>query len=144
MSAVRIFVSFDPVHDADLRARLLRDAAESLAGFEVLACSEATEMTEAWRARARDRIRSSDELIVICGEHTQDSMQVAAEVAIAQQEQKPYFLLWGRRDVMCTKPLGAKPSEGMYSWTPGILRDQIALTLRLARSLDVPAHCKRP
>lgn len=134
----------DPVHDADLRLRLVEEAAQSLSGFEIVASSEVAELTDAWRLRARHRIRSSDEVIVICGEHTQDSAQVAAEVEIAQEERKPYFLLWGRREVMCTKPAGAKPSEGMYSWTTNIVRDQISVTLRLAKALDVPERCKKP
>lgn len=144
MDTVRIFLSFDPVHDEDLKLRLLEEAAQSLSGFEICACSEGAEMTEARRARARQRIRSSDEVIVICGPHTQDSVQVAAEVAIAQEEGKPYFLLGGRREAMCTKPLGARPSEGMYSWTTSMVRDQVATTLRLARALEVPERCKRP
>jgi hypothetical protein len=53
---------------------------------------------------------------------------------IAQEERTPYFLLWGRRDIMCTKPIGAKSAEGMYSWTRQILQDRITLTLRKARA----------
>jgi hypothetical protein len=52
---------------------------------------------------------------------------------MAQEEQTPYFLLWGRRERMCTKPLSAKRIEGMYSWTSEILQSQILLTLRNAR-----------
>jgi hypothetical protein len=143
MGTVRVFMSFDPLHDEDLKARLLEEAAHSCSGFEILACSEVAEMSDAWFARARHRIGASDEVIVICGEHTEDSRQVAAEVEIAQAAQKPYFLLWGRRDVMCKKPLGARASDGMYSWTPAILREQVALTLRLARPLEVPEQYKR-
>jgi len=43
-------------------------------------------------------------------------------------------LLWGRRATMCTKPIGAKPAEGMYSWTREILQDQMTLTLRKSRA----------
>lgn len=144
MGTVRVFMSFDPVHDEDLKVRLLDEAAKSCSGFEVLACSEVAEMTEAWNARVRRRIGASDEVIVICGEHTQDSVQVAVEIGIAQEEQKPYFLLWGRREAMCTKPIGAKSAEGMYSWTTSIVRDQIAMTLRLARPREIPERYKRP
>jgi len=69
---------------------------------------------------------------------------VSAELGIAQEEQKPYFLLWGRREVMCTRPLGARSSDSMYSWTSGIIRDQLTMTLRVAASREVPERCKRP
>jgi hypothetical protein len=141
MDTVRIFMSFDPLHDDDLKARLFGEAAMSASGFEIAGCSEAAELTEAWNARVRRRIEAVDEVIIICGVHTRDSMQTATEIGIAQQQQKPYFLLWGRRELMCTKPVGAKPNEGMYSWTTPILRDQIALTLR--RNLEPPEHLKR-
>ena len=70
-------------------------------------------------------------------------MRVSAELRIAQEEQKPYFLLWGRREIMCTKPVGSKRDEGMYSWTWGILQNQIVTTLRQAEPLEIPENCKR-
>ena len=141
---VRVFVSFDLGHDGDLKRKLIGEAAKSGSGFEVQGCSEGAEMTGAWSEVVRRRIAAADEVIVVCGEHTQDSPQMAAEICIAQEEHKPYFLLWGRREVMCTKPAGARNDDGMYSWTTSILRDQIALTLRVARSLDASKRFKRP
>jgi hypothetical protein len=73
-------------------------------------------------------------MIVLCGEHTEASMRMSDELRIARDEHTPYILLWGRRDVMCTKPIGAKPAEGMFSWTSDILRDQIGVSLRNART----------
>ena len=70
--------------------------------------------------------------------------RVFAELRIAQEEQKPYFLLWGRREIMCTKPTGAKSSEGMYSWTSQILQDQITLTTRKAHWKTTAGTMKRP
>ena len=40
---------------------------------------------------------------------------------MAQKEDKPYMLLWGRREQMCTKPAGARPADAIYSWTREIL-----------------------
>ena len=59
-------------------------------------------------------------------------MGEVAELRIAQEEHTPYFLLWGRRDRMCTKPTGAKTSEGMYSWTSEFIEEQVALISRTA------------
>jgi hypothetical protein len=130
MSKVNIFVSFDLDHDASLYDRLLEQSADATLGFEVSGRSEASTLKDPEGASLRRRIREADQLIVICGEHTNASMGVFAELRIAREEQKPYFLLWGRRDIMCTKPAGAKSSEGIYSWTSQILRDQITLTTR--------------
>jgi hypothetical protein len=128
--AVRIFVIFDTEHDGDLYA-LLRAQSNSLdCGFSVMGGSEVSRGTEAARARVRDQIREADQAIVICGEHTEASPDVHAEFLIAIEEETPYFLLWGRRGVMCTKPIGATRVEGMYSWTGQILHDQIAFNLR--------------
>jgi len=101
-------------------------------------------MTDLWEETVRRRISEADEVIVICGEHTAASMRMSTELRIAQEEEKPYFLLWGRRESMCTKPVGAKRDEGMYSWTWEILQNQIVTTLRNAKPLEIPERYKRP
>jgi len=83
-------------------------------------------------------------VVVICGEHTNASPNVAAELRVAQEEGKPYLLVWGRRERMCTKPVGAKPTDSMYSWTREILENQMWATLRDSKPLEVPESCKRP
>jgi hypothetical protein len=71
-------------------------------------------------------------------------VRVGTELRIAQEEQKPYFLLWGRRERMCTRPAGAKRDDSMYSWTWEILQDQITNTLRNAQPHEVSERYKRP
>lgn len=142
MSHVDVFVSFDIEHDADLYELLLSQSTTPSSGFAVMGGSERSTATEVGSERVRRRIREADQVIVICGEHTEASTRVGAELSIAQQEQTPYFLLWGRREIMCTKPIGAKPSEGMYSWTLQILQDQITLTFRKAAA-DAAAEIVR-
>jgi hypothetical protein len=133
---VRIFISFDLEHDGDLHDRLLQDSVRPNSGFEISAHSEARTLTDPWEDRIRRRICEADEVIVICGEHTDESLRVSAELRIAQEEGRPYFLLWGRRASMCTKPAAAKPADGMYSWTWEILQSQILVTLRHAAHLE--------
>ena len=135
-------MSFDLEHDRDLHDRLVQQARKP-APFAIANRSEGGEMTEAWRERVRDRISHSDEVVVICGEHTDESPQMSAELKIAQEQHKPYVLLWGRRDSMCKKPRSARPDDGMYSWTPSILEHQLAFSLRRSRELEVPEGMKR-
>lgn len=132
MSGTRIFASFDVVHDGDLYERLVGDSGNADLGIVVTGGSEPFAMSDGWGERARREIRGVDRLLVICGEYTDASMGVASELRIAQEEEKPYVLLWGRRESMCTKPSGAKPTEGMYGWTTQILREQLAMMSRLA------------
>jgi hypothetical protein len=133
VSQTRIYVSFDAEHDRELYERLLDQSGGS--GFCVSGGSELLAESDLWAARVRRQIRDADQVIVICGEHTEASQCMSAEIRIAQEEQTPYFLLWGRRASMCTKPIGAKSAEGMYNWTREILEDQVAIGLRRAHAL---------
>jgi hypothetical protein len=134
MGKVRIFTSFDLENDRDLHDRLVEQSSRLNAGFEISACSEPRTLADPWDESVRGRIRDADEVIVICGKHTEDSLRVGVELRIAQEEEKPYFLLWGRRESMCTRPSGAKPADAMYSWTWEILRSQIVATNRRVQS----------
>jgi hypothetical protein len=143
MSDVRIFTSFDHDHDNDLCERFLEQSRRARSGFAVAGRSENGTMDPSWEERARRRIRGAEEVVVICGEHTADSPRVSTELRIAQEEHKPYFLLWGRRETMCTRPAAARPSDCMYSWTREVLSEQIAATLRSAQPREIPESCKR-
>jgi hypothetical protein len=143
MPNVRIFASFDLENDQDLPDLLLEQSLRRCSGFEISARSETATMTDGWDERVRRQISEADEVIVICGEHTASSVRVSAELRVAQEEEKPYFLLWGRRERMCTRPAGSKRDDSMYSWTWEILQDQILTTLRDAPPPEVRERCKR-
>jgi len=142
MTDVRIHLSFDLEHDRDLHDRLLAQA-KSHAAFAVASRSEAGEMTDAWTERVRGRITEADEVVVICGEHTDESPRVSAELEIAQEQRKPYVLLWGRRECMCKKPRGARADDGIYGWTASTLEQRLAYNLRRSREPVVPEGMKR-
>jgi hypothetical protein len=127
--SIQVFVSFDVQTDAALYEQLLEQSRAPGSSFAVSGGSELSAIGTVTE-RVRRRIREADQVIVICNEHTEESTSVGAELRVAQDEGTPYFLLWGRRETMCTKPIGAKPAEGMYSWTRQILADQIAVTSR--------------
>lgn len=127
-----VYVSFDVEHDRELYERLLVQSGG--AGFIVSGRSELLGTTFAG-VQIRPLIRDADQLIVICGEHTELSACMATELRIAQEEGRPYFLLWGRRGSMCKKPVGARSADGMYSWTREILQDQVSCGLRRSRAL---------
>jgi hypothetical protein len=142
VSSVRVFLSFDLEHDRDLCDQLLEQARRGSA-FAVAGRSEGGAIDDSWAQRARGRITASDEVVVICGEHTDTAKRVSAELRIAQEEKKPYVLLWGRREQMCKKPSSARIDDGMYNWTAEILDQQILSVLRRSRQAQVPEGMKR-
>jgi hypothetical protein len=116
MASTRVFVSFDYDHDSDLKVMLLGQSKLPDSPFEITDVS-ITVATPGWKEVARRRIKGADVVAVICGQHTNTATGVAAEVKIAQEEGKPYFLLEGRANKNCTRPTTARTSDKMYDWT---------------------------
>lgn len=117
MTKKRIFISFDFDHDEDLRNLLVGQSKNPDSPFELADWSVKEHMTGDWKAKVRTRIKSVDQVLVICGQHTHTATGVAVELAIAKEEKKPYFLLWGRNGKSCTKPTSADASDKIYEWT---------------------------
>jgi len=137
MEHVRIFSMFDTERDADLNRLLLAQASDSCSEFKV--CAESPPASLAAREdRVRQMIRDADEVVVICGAHTEGSALLGSDFRMVIEEQKPYMLLWGRRELMCTKPPGAKAADAMYSWTLQILNLQIREALRHFKFREAP------
>jgi len=113
----RVFTSFDFDHDSDLRTMLVGQAKNTDSPFELSDWSVKEPLTGDWKEKVRTRIKSADLMIVICGEYTDAATGVSAELSIAQEEKKPYFLLNGRADKTCKKPKAAKDSDRIYKWS---------------------------
>jgi hypothetical protein len=143
MNRTRIFVSFDRENDKDLCDLLSAQSRRPGSTFEVMRGQHGKGSRADWGSGARTEIRAADEVLVICGEKTHESVIVSLELAIAQEEEKPYMFLWGRRDKMCTKPDGARKQDSMYSWTREFLESQISQTISDSKPLVVPEDCKR-
>ena len=122
MAMKRAFISFDYDHDNDLRGNLVAQAENPESPFSITDWSVQEPITENWRREVRDRIRKADLTIVICGEHTHDAPGVTAELAIAREEGKPYFLLRGRRRTTCTRPRSALRTDVIHPWRWDTLR----------------------
>lgn len=113
----RVFVSFDYDHDEILKTFLVGQSKHEDSPFELADWSVKAHLTGDWIEKVRSRIRSVDIVAVICGEHTDTAVGVSAEVTVAQEENKPYFLLAGYADKTCVKPKAAKSTDKMYKWT---------------------------
>jgi hypothetical protein len=121
----RVFTAFDYDHDESLKNLLVGQSKNEETPFEMHDWSVKDPYPGDWKARVREKIRKVDQVIVLCGEHTHEATGVSAELKIAQEEKKPYFLLWGYADKTCTKPTSATGDDKIYKWTWDNLKDLI-------------------
>ncbi len=117
MAKAKIFISFDYDHDKSLKELLIGQSKNEESPFEIVDTSVKEELSGDWKEKVRKRIKQADQVIVICGEHTDTASGVNAELKITQEESISYFLLWGYKDVGCKKPKLALDSDKIYKWT---------------------------
>jgi hypothetical protein len=117
MATQRVFTSFDFDHDEDLRNLLVGQSKNPDTPLEMADWSLKEAFKGDWKEKVRARIRRTDQVIVLCGEHTDTAAGVSAELTIAREEKKPYFLLKGRKEKTCKRPTAALSSDKMYDWT---------------------------
>jgi hypothetical protein len=117
MAAKRVFIGFDYDHDEDLRNLLAGQAKHPDSPFDIKDRSLKEPLTGDWKEKFRRRLQNIDVVTVICGEHCHKATGVAAELRIAREEGKDYFLLQGRNGKTCSKPTSALPTDKIYDWT---------------------------
>ena len=113
-----VFISFDYDHDLQLKEGLIGQSRRDNSPFNVadFSMKEAAPQPK-WTKEARGRIERCSVVIVMCGQHTDKASGVSAEITIARELNKPYFLLQGYRKKKCVRPKGAKSTDKMYTWT---------------------------
>lgn len=117
MAKKRVFISFDYDHDETLKTFLVGQSKHSDSPFELADWSIKEHLTGDWKKKATARISAVDVVAVICGKNTHTATGVSAEVEIAQELAKPYFLLKGYKESVCTKPKSATAADSVYNWT---------------------------
>ena len=125
MAKPRVFLSFDYDNDDDLRTLLVNQAGFLDSPFELADWSVKGALPGDWKEKVRRRIRSTHQMIVICGLHTDTATGVSAELRIARDESIPYFLVSGRKGKTCKKPKSARLTDKVYDWTWSNLRKLI-------------------
>lgn len=117
MAIKRAFISFDIDHDEGAKIMLVGQSKYSDSPFEFKDNSVKEHLIGDWKEKVRRRMDNVDVVIVLCGEYTHTATGVSAEVEIAQQKGKDYFLLAAYSAKTCTKPKSAKPADKVYNWT---------------------------
>ena len=113
-----MFISFDYDHDKSLKDGLVGQSRYPNSPFNVSDFSMKDAAPQStWRSEAKMRIDLCSIVIVVCGQHTDKATGVSAEIQIAKELGKPYFLLRGYPDRKCVKPRAARNSDKMYRWT---------------------------
>ena len=112
-----VFISFDFDHDEGTKVMLAGQAKLPDSPFDFKDASVKEPLTGDWKEKVRRRMDNIDVVIVLCGEQTHNASGVAAELTIAQEEDKQYFHLAAYADKTCTKPTSAKSSDKVYKWT---------------------------
>jgi len=113
----KVFISFDFDHDEELKNLFVGQAKHDDTPFEISDVSVKEALPGDWKTKVRPKIRNAEQVVVICGEYTHTATGVSAEVEIAQELGKPYFLLNGRSGKTCSKPRSAKAEDKIYRWT---------------------------
>ena len=121
----RAFISFDIDHDDGTKKMLAGQAKLSDSPFDFKDNSVKEHLSGDWKDKVRCRMDNVDVVIVLCGTKTHTATGVAAELTIAKEKKKPYFLLAGYADKNCTKPTSATASDKVYKWTWDILKNLI-------------------
>ncbi len=117
MAKKRVFISFDIDHDEGAKVMLAGQAKLPDSPFDFKDASVKKHLTGDWEEKVRRRMDNIDVVVVLCGEHTHTASGVAAELTIAKEKDKEYFLLKAYPDKTCTKPTSAKSSDKVYNWT---------------------------
>lgn len=125
MTKPRIFISFDFDHGENLWNLPVGQSKNDDSPFEIADWSLKEPVNGNWKEKIKTRIRSCNQMIGICGEYTENAISINHETKVAQDEEKPYFLLYGRSDKDCKKPSAAKSSDKMYKWTWDNLKNLI-------------------
>jgi len=122
---VPVFISFDYDHDDELKTLLVGQAKNEDSPFFIEDWS-IKEASGDWKDKARTRIKRADQVIVICGKHTDTASGVNAEIRLAREVGTPYFLLAGYADGGNKKPTAALDNDKLYKWTWDNLKILIA------------------
>jgi hypothetical protein len=113
----RVFISFDYDNDEGAKVMLAGQAKLPDSPFDFKDASVKEHLTGDWKDKVKKRMDNVDIVAVLCGEKTNTATGVSAELEIAKEKGKEYFLLAAYSDKTCTKPKSATASDKVYKWT---------------------------
>jgi len=115
-SKKRVFISFDYHNDKNCKVMLAGQAKLPDSPFDFTDASVDEHLTGDWKDKVKRRMDNIDIVVVLCGTKTHTAAGVAAELQIAKEKGKTYFLLAAYSDKTCTKPTSAVSNDKIYKW----------------------------
>lgn len=116
MAKKRVFISFDYHNDKDCKVLLAGQANLPDSPFDFTDASVNEHLTGDWKDKVKRRMDNIDVVVVLCGTKTHTAAGVSAELQIAKDKAKSYFLLAAYSDKHCTKPTSASATDSIYKW----------------------------
>ena len=113
----RVFISFDYDNDEGAKTMLAGQAKHVDSPFDFKDASVKEHLTGDWKEKIKRRMDNVDVVVVLCGTKTDKAAGVGAELAIAKEKGKEYFLLAAYSDKTCMKPSTATANDKLYNWT---------------------------
>jgi len=89
----RAFISFDIDHDDGAKKMLAGQTKLPDSPYDFKDNSVKEHLTGDWKEKVRRRMDNVDVVSVLCGTQTHTASGVSAELTIAKEKNKPYFLL---------------------------------------------------
>lgn len=120
MAKTKVYVAFD-YDDKSVKGDLVAQSRLSDCPFELIDCSILKPVDKNWPLEAERRIRSSECVIVLCGEQTHQSGGASTELQIAQKMPKRHFLLAATRQGTPTPPDHTPRGTLIWTWTWNIV-----------------------
>jgi hypothetical protein len=108
------FYKFEFDCDEDLRNLLIGPSRHADSPLELSDWSLREPFVSNWRDKIRRRIRSVDQICVLCDEFAHIATGVNVELEIARDERIPYFLLRGRANRPYSFPTARLSTDRMY------------------------------
>lgn len=116
MAKTRVFISFDYDNDARQKDLLVGQAKHPDSDFEFADWSSKEHLTGDWKAKIKQKMAYVDVVCILCGKNMSTATGVDAEVHIAQEIGKPYFLL-AAYTAGSIRPKAAKSADKLYKWS---------------------------
>lgn len=120
-----VYICFDCDHDQKMRNALAYEARRLNSPFYISGSSEKGNFSPKWHKRLGWKLGHSDQVCVLCGEHTDTDFVVNRELQIAQEMGKPYFLLAAGMFTY-KRPRVARDTDKLYRWRWENLRGLVA------------------
>ena len=119
MKKTRVYVSFDFDNDEELKHLIVGQAKNEDSPFELADWSIKEEIDSNWEAKAEDRIKRSNVILVVVGEKTHYAQGVLVEVKLARKHGKKVVQIKGRSN---SNPKPVPNAGGLHEWSWDNLR----------------------